>query len=322
MVDWRKFLAKASIPALGHVIGNLIVGVLQALGIWPFLLAIVTSVITAVGATIEGLPGSVVLVLMLAAFALILFIIFYSKKIFAKQTMAVNENHRSEKTTKEATPLPLTARDCELNHALFWIVDSSAWMRWQFAQRLAGDGKSLDEIQKMGLAAHVVLIRAENGELAIKGRRQGRVEYEPISRDFWKVAFLDVQPHSKTLWRVTVRPRSGLSEEEISQIPNYKSLQTEWAKIREYWPKHEKELDALTTELLTKADNKKSQTEEKDLQPDTSVCEAINDWLLDKSEWGIGKDHTQALGELRQVAHNAEILVWGRRRRTPSQRTD
>lgn len=51
-------------------------------------------------------------------------------------------------------------------------------------------------------------------------------------------------------------------------------------------------------------------------RPNMPLREAVNDWLLDKSEWGIGKNHNEALGELRQAAANGEIWVWGRRKRT------
>lgn len=65
-------------------------------------------------------------------------------------------------------------------------------------------------------------------------------------------------------------------------------------------------------------DKAASQIEEKSIKPspDTTVCEAVNNWLLDQSQWGMGKDHNLALGELRQAAHNGDIAVWGRQRRS------
>ena len=60
----------------------------------------------------------------------------------------------------------------EAIHALFWIVHSSAWMRWQNAQHLAGSGKSLDDFSKMVRAELVFREQLELGAIIIRARQR------------------------------------------------------------------------------------------------------------------------------------------------------
>lgn len=156
---------------------------------------------------------------------------------------------RRERYKAKRVP-PLTSHDCEVYIALFLILDSSAWMRWQDAQHIANSGKPLGELNKMHLAETVFRMRAENGEIIIRGRRRDRLEYEEISPDIWKITYLDLQHDKKTLWRATMKARHGLDQETAKQIPDYVSLQVSEQKVREFWPKKDKTLDAKTMRLL------------------------------------------------------------------------
>ena len=61
----------------------------------------------------------------------------------------------------------------------------------------------------------IILDKAETGTLKVRGRRSGSITYEDISRDIWKVAFINFDPDKATLWRDKVKPRAGLTDEEI-----------------------------------------------------------------------------------------------------------
>ena len=148
---------------------------------------------------------------------------------------------------------PATSDDWAVHFALHWIATFSAWMRWQDAQNLANNGRSLNERDKMHLTETAFRMRAEKGELTIRGRRSDQLEYEDILPDFWKSTYLEVQLDNRTLWRVAIKPRNGLGDKAIEDIPDYASLLVKEEQIREFWPSKNKGLDAKTKTLLKQA---------------------------------------------------------------------
>ncbi len=138
----------------------------------------------------------------------------------------------------------------QLNEALFWIVEHSAWGRWQYAQM---GGAPQNESLKMHTGAIALQMKAETGELPIIGRRKGSVAPEPVPPDLLKsVAYLHIEPDLRQLWKVSVRPRSDLDEETASKIPNYASLEADWHRVQELWPENDAQIDALTETILQK----------------------------------------------------------------------
>ena len=154
--------------------------------------------------------------------------------------------------------VPPTSGDWAVHFALYCIATDSSWMRWQEAQSLANNGRSLSERHKMHLAETVFRMRTEKSELTIRGRRRGELEYQDVSPDFWKNTYLEVRFDKRTLWCAAIKPRDGLDEEAIKQIPDYVSLLVKEEKVREFWPPKDKRLDAETKRLLKQA--KKRQT--------------------------------------------------------------
>lgn len=158
--------------------------------------------------------------------------------------------------TKTESQVPNRNQDrdeWEVHLALYWIVDYSAWMRWQDAQQLAHNGKLLEEMSKMHLAEARFRHHAERNVITVRGRRRGQLDYEDISPDVWKSTYLDVQRDKITLWRATMKARDGLDQEATKQIPDYVSLQVSEKTMLEKWPKKEKKLDGLTKKLLKEA---------------------------------------------------------------------
>lgn len=101
----RKYLPKFLLGVSIHLAGQFVFAVLVSLGISPFLVAIVTAVIAAVWAMIIGLPGPVVLVLMLGAFAFTLAIVFWFKKLLTKRkVVSVSDASALEMTVGESGP--------------------------------------------------------------------------------------------------------------------------------------------------------------------------------------------------------------------------
>ncbi|MDV2495706.1 MAG: hypothetical protein RX316_05780 [bacterium] len=160
-----------------------------------------------------------------------------------------------------------------VNSALLWIVNSSAWMRWQDAQHLANNGKPLGEQNKIHLAVFVFLKKAETGVLTIRGRRHGHLEYEEISPDVWVNTYLDIQRDVRTLWRVTMKARHGLEQKAMEQVPDYESFQVSEEKVLGLWPREDKKLDALTKKLLKQDKKRKERT--KSLEVPTALATKV-----------------------------------------------
>ncbi len=106
---------------------------------------------------------------------------------------------------------------------------------------------------QMQTAAMALQMKAETGELPIIARRRNHAEPEPVSPDLLKnIAYL--QSDSRRVWKVSIQPRSGLDTETINKIPDYVSLEADWARVEELWPEHDAFLDDLTAKL--RADKK------------------------------------------------------------------
>lgn len=156
---WRKVqqaLSKVSIVAAGRVIGGIVMGVLQALGVLPFLVAIVTGVVTYVWGIIAGLPEPIAFVLMLAAFALILVIAYYLKRFFAKQADSPPTVSAASEWSQELHDLRTDRRD-------FWQLLHGAYAR------SVGDHTNRSEAPLLNLihdAKYPDLPRADGREFA------------------------------------------------------------------------------------------------------------------------------------------------------------
>lgn len=147
-------------------------------------------------------------------------------------------------------------REIAVIHALFWIVYSSAWMRWQEAQRLANDSKTLTEQIKMWLALSHFQDKIDSGDLIVRAKQHDSIAYETVDKDFWKSAALNIQPDKKTLWRVHIMVRQGVSEKAAKQIPGYDSFIVSEQRFEKMWPKKDKNLDRATKKLLKQVKRK------------------------------------------------------------------
>src|SRR5688572_16687308 len=60
-----------------------------------------------------------------------------------------------------------------------------------------------------------------------------------LPRDFWDVATLDAIPDPRTLWKVRVRPKDGLSDAVVAQIEQFKfvDLRAKAKEVKSVWPK-------------------------------------------------------------------------------------
>ena len=153
---------------------------------------------------------------------------------------------------------PPTNGYCEVHSALLWIINFSAWIRWQEAQHLANNGKPLGEWIKMSLAASILRTKIEDGQLVVRARQRDRLEYEEISPDVWQSTYLDFKGDTNTIWRATMKAKDGLDWEAKGKIPDYVSFQVSEERVEELWPKKKRSLDALTRKLLKQAKKRRT----------------------------------------------------------------
>jgi hypothetical protein len=138
-------------------------------------------------------------------------------------------------------------QDREIDHtaALFWIMERSAWGRWQKAQYVGWPW----EIEKIQLrqASTAIWKASLNGDLVVRGRQKNSLEYTAIDSDFWRSASLDFEPNNAAIWKPVVHV-----PDEI-KIPDYDNFILERAAVEALWPRHEWKYYWLTLILKIKA---------------------------------------------------------------------
>ena len=137
----RKILSKATIAFAIFFVGNLILDVLKSLGIFPFLVAILSGTIVTVSAAIEGLPASVAFVLMLATFVLVLLIFWLG---FSLVRLRSGEKLSNAFTPRQRTQWEQEWHDQRDVRREFWRLMKEAYQNWG---RLPQERSLLDLVQ-------------------------------------------------------------------------------------------------------------------------------------------------------------------------------
>src|SRR5258708_5623052 len=83
----------------------------------------------------------------------------------------------------------------------------SAWGRWFSAQHLVNNGTPIGHRYLIHTAARIVMDKILDGDLAVRGRRPGRLEYEDIARTDWRSSAFYVVDDPISLWRLVICPR-------------------------------------------------------------------------------------------------------------------
>ena len=156
------------------------------------------------------------------------------------------------------SPSYLRDRDTEMSHAIVMMVWKSAWAKWFAAQTLtashfAGVSESSRERGLLSLASSLVVDKAMNGELEIRGRPSDSKNYEVIAREDWRLAFLDPEPNPNSIWKMVVKPRTGESPDRIKRLLDYDSLIVDSTQFQELWPAQDAANDKARKELLKAA---------------------------------------------------------------------
>jgi hypothetical protein len=129
----------------------------------------------------------------------------------------------------------LMYRDSELGSAVRHMGWDSAWGKWHQAQDLATRGQ-VDEVHTMNTAASKVVDALMDGRLEARGRMPQEISYEPIPRETWRLAALQVHEDVASLWKFKVVPRWGESPERISRLMGYDSITVDSRQFLKLWP--------------------------------------------------------------------------------------
>lgn len=93
----------------------------------------------------------------------------------------------------------------------------SAWGRWYASQHLVKSGVVIIERHLLHMAAGKVMDKMLDGDLEVRGRRPGKMEYESISRTDWRSSAFYVVEDPLTLWKIIICPRGGFEMNRTEQ---------------------------------------------------------------------------------------------------------
>ncbi len=166
----------------------------------------------------------------------------------------------------------LSERDPTLGGAIKAMARHSAWGRWYAAQHLVNAGSPISEQALLQIAASIITDKIVNGEIEVRGRRPGKMEYEPIPRTDWRSSGLSFVSDPISLWKLVIFPRGGAeispdgtiarasnqaAAQRNSQIAEYDSLIVDAHQFERVWPKNDVLADRTRRRFLRRARKRK-----------------------------------------------------------------
>jgi hypothetical protein len=111
--------------------------------------------------------------------------------------------------------------------------------------------------------ADKVMDKILDGELEVRGRRPGQVDYEPIPRTHWRSSAFYVDKDQVALWKIVICPRGGVridpdgsihAEDAVAAqrtaMLDYDSYLVDGYQFETLWPRREVGADAEIKKLL------------------------------------------------------------------------
>jgi hypothetical protein len=161
----------------------------------------------------------------------------------------------------------LRSRDSELGSAIQDMARGSAWGRWYAAQLLVNSGKPAQHEHMIQIASSIVTDKIVDGELEVRGRLPGEMDYNPIPRTYWRSSALTFIADPVCLWRLVIIPRGGAEIEpdgnviarnpqaaaRTARITNYDSLLVDGYQFEALWPKKEPATDKARRRFIWRA---------------------------------------------------------------------
>jgi hypothetical protein len=161
----------------------------------------------------------------------------------------------------------LRDKDSALGSAVRDMTWYSAWAKWYSAQHLVNSGAPIPEDHLLSSASSIVTDQLTDGQLEVRGRLPGKMDYELIPRTHWRSSHLHFVPDSRTLWRMKIIPRGGaqitsggavIADDPVSQgrtaiLQGYDSLIVDAYEFEKLWPKREPVADKKRRQFLRQA---------------------------------------------------------------------
>jgi len=183
---------------------------------------------------------------------------------------AIWKKLRRAKSASDLRPLEyLSNRDSDLSEAIIRASRSSAYGRWFAAQYLAGDDKKPIQVRYLlHVMSSQVFEKMLDGEIEVRGRRPGKMDYELIPRTHWRSSAFFVVENNISLWRIVIAPRGSTqidregaivssshpaSLERTEQLRDYDSLIVDAHQFEMVFPRKDKIADKYRRRFLLRA---------------------------------------------------------------------
>jgi hypothetical protein len=145
----------------------------------------------------------------------------------------------------------LTYRDSDLSSAIISAARHSAYGRWYAAQILVNSGQPIQQRYLLHVMANQVMDKIIDGEIQVRGRRPGQMEYEAIPRTYWRSTAFYVAQDQLSIWKIVLAPRGGVELDSngnivrasdpaavarTTQLADYDSLLVDAYEFEKVWP--------------------------------------------------------------------------------------
>jgi hypothetical protein len=162
----------------------------------------------------------------------------------------------------------LNDRDTDLNGAIISAAWRSAYGRWFAAQILVSGGVPIQPRYLIHTMAGQVFNRMQDGDIEVRGRKPGQLDYTPIPRTHWRSSAFYVIEHPLSLWRVILAPRGTSqiapdgsiasndhppSAERTAQLRDYDSLIVDAYQFEKAFPRNDPIADKQRRRFLWRA---------------------------------------------------------------------
>jgi hypothetical protein len=168
----------------------------------------------------------------------------------------------------EQSLIYLASKDIDLGSAIITMVRKSAWARWYRAQHLINSGSAIGDEHLLNIASSIVWDKILDGELQVRGRAPGQLDYGEIPRTHWRSSAFHFVRDDRSVWKMVIFPTGGV---EISpagevvrasdpaamgrthQLTNYDSFLVDAYQFEKLWPAKDAETDKARKKFLRKA---------------------------------------------------------------------
>jgi len=188
----------------------------------------------------------------------------------------------------------LSSRDSDLRSSIITAAWRSAYGRWYAAQILVNSGQPIQPRELLRVTADKVLDKIVDGDIEVRGRRPGQMDYETIPRTYWRSTTFYVVDDPIALWRIILCPKGlveiaqdgsiarasdAASAARTSQLTDYDNLLVDAYQFERLWPTKDRLADKKRRGFLKQARRRKLDSNEIGRLSDPPIWRRIGFWL-------------------------------------------